>query len=271
MQARLCYLAAFTLVVLIGCSSMSSTMLTRDEGNNFWTRKGGLKGVPITLKVPTHVQLTVFERYFMVDDGKGCTYRLKLPYAVRDFSQEFLYSEKIFTVDFKRPAAGSYDLNLDLTDDQYIQKLQHDVTDNTIDQVSALVKSLMPNGLRAQTASGLEKHYYEIQSVVAVGMFEIDAPDFEEQMTAFVNCHLNQAHDAWVVPPGVTSVHRAHLIAGQASLNVYEGPAVPGCAPAAESPVPESPVPETVVRETVVPELVVPEPIVLDPLTNPTE
>jgi hypothetical protein len=188
-----------------GCNSMSSTMLTRDESNQFWTRKNGLKGVPITLKVPTHVQLTLFERHFLVKNDEDLTYRLRLPYVVRDFSQEFIYTEKIFTVDFKRPAAGTYNLRLNLTEDQYIQQFQHDVTDNTIAQVTSLVTQLVPGGLAAQTASGaggaVDQLVDEVQSVVAVGMFEVDAPDFEDQMAAFVNRHLNQAHDAWVTPP----------------------------------------------------------------------
>src|SRR3954465_10418293 len=96
------------LLAVIGCTSMTSTMLTRDESNRFWTRKGGLKGVPITLKVPTHVQLTVFERYFVVKDPNGHRHRMQLPYVVRDFSSDFIYTEKIFTVDYKHPAAGTY-------------------------------------------------------------------------------------------------------------------------------------------------------------------
>src|SRR3954465_6481139 len=116
------------LLAVIGCTSMTSTMLTRDESNRFWTRKGPLKGVPITLKVPTHVQLTVFERNFMVKgpDADPRARRVKLPFVIRDFSQEFIYTEKIFTVDYKHPASGTYNLHLKLTDDQYIQQFQHD-------------------------------------------------------------------------------------------------------------------------------------------------
>ena len=138
------HLAFFACVLLtqIGCSSMSSTMLTRDESNQFWSRKGALKGVPITLKVPTHVQLTMFERHFLFKNSEGQNVRLALPFVVRDFSQEFIYSEKIFTVDFKRPAAGLYNLNLDLSPDQYISELQHDVTDETIREVTALSQAI---------------------------------------------------------------------------------------------------------------------------------
>jgi hypothetical protein len=132
---------------------------------------------------------------------------LRLPFVVRDFSQEFIYGEKIFTVDFKRPAAGMYNLQLLMTEDQYISKLQHDITDTTIQEVTNLVTRFFPSGLGADPAAngGGDKDggpiFREIQSVVAVDIFEIDAPDFEQQMTAFANHHLNQAHDAWVSPP----------------------------------------------------------------------
>lgn len=217
MLLRFVFLATSLLTLQCGCTSISSTMLTRDENNQFWTRKSNLKGVPITLKVPTHVQLMIFERHFLFVDSKGRYQRVRLPFVVRDFSQEFIYTEKIFTVDFKRPAAGLYNLNLDLTPDQYINELQHDVTDETIKQVTALVKQIAPKGLPGfQTVSGSpDAPLEEIQSVVAVDMFEIDAPDFEEQMTAFVNWHLNQTHDAWVAPPKVGPVQRTFLSGDQ--------------------------------------------------------
>jgi len=215
MLLRYVLAAAGLLAIQFGCTSMTSTMLTRDENNQFWTRKSNLKGVPITLKVPTHVQLTIFERHYLFADNTGKHHRIQLPFVVRDFSQNFIYSEKIFTVDFKRPAAGLYNLNLDLTPDQYIDELQHDVTDETIKQVTALVKQIAPQALKGPkfgAASGdPAAPFEEIQSVVAVDMFEIDAPDFEEQMTAFVNGHLNQAHESRVAPPGNGPAQRVSL------------------------------------------------------------
>jgi hypothetical protein len=241
MLSRKFSLAACVLLAVIGCSSISSTMLTRDESNRFWTRKGDLKGVPITLKVPTHVQLTVFERHFMVKGPvkvpgeEPRARRVDLPFVIRDFSQEFIYTEKIFTVDYKHPASGTYNLHLDLTDDQYIKQFQHDVSDTTIADVTKLVKGLVPaNGLgalQAKTAGAIEQETYEIQSVVAVRMFEIDAPDFEEQMSEFLNCHLNQAHDAWVAPPSVPAVHRTGLSGFEQPSNICEGVVVPHAEP----------------------------------------
>jgi hypothetical protein len=210
---------------------MSSTMVTRDESNQTWTRHQCLQGVPITLKVPTHVKVYVIEHHYLqrVKDEKDVvrTQRLTLPYVVRDFAQEFIYTEKIFTVDFRRPAAGTYNLRLDMTDDQYIEKVQHDVTDRTITDVGKLIKEVAPGGLFPTLRSepgDPEDYLHEVTSVVAVGIFEIDAPDFEQQLTAFLNCHLNQAHDAWVAPPPVTAIRRAPLVGFGGDANLCQSP-----------------------------------------------
>jgi hypothetical protein len=215
-----------------GCTSMSSTMVTRDESNQTWTRHRCLQGVPITLKVPTHVKVYVIEHHYLQRvkcEGSAVarTQRLTLPYVVRDFAQEFIYTEKIFTVDFRRPAAGTYNLHLDMTEDQYIEKVQHDVTDQTIAQVGNLIRGAAPGGLLPSPRSAIpnpEDFLFEVTSVVAVGIFEIDAPDFELQLSGFLNCHLNQAHDAWVVPPPVTAIRRAPLMGFDGDANLCQSP-----------------------------------------------
>ena len=225
-----CALAA----VSAGCQSSVSTMLTRNESNTAWDRHQCLSGVPITLKVPTHVKLYIYDTYFLdtvVVGGVPRVQRIKLKYPVRDYAQEFIYTEKIFTVDFKRPAAGTFNLKLEMTQDQYISKVQHDVTDKTIEQVTALFSTLAPKGLLAGAVSldsaSIDGQIGTIKSVSAVGIFEIDAPDFEQQVTWFINHHLNQSHDAFVTEPHIPSIHRAtvHL---EGPLGIGQAVADPG-------------------------------------------
>ena len=210
------------LVSLVGCASIGSTLLSRDESNSWWTRYRCLRGVPITLKVPTHVKIYIYEKHILQTVNVGGvrkTQRVKLPFPIRDFAQEFIFDEKIFTVDFKRPAAGAYNLDINMTQDQYIQSVKHDVTDDTIARVGDLIDKIAPDLFKFPSPSGDDTDINpvakfgnvelpEIKSVVAVGIFEIDAPDFEHQLTEFINCHLNKAHDAWVVPPNLDSIHR---------------------------------------------------------------
>jgi hypothetical protein len=141
---------------------------------------------------------------------------VELPVVLRDFAQDYIYTEKVIMVDFKRPAAGAFNLEIDMTDDQYIKKIQHDITDETIQRVTEFVDTLAPQGL-FKPVSGkepgveVEPRIKEIKSVVAVGVFEVDAPDFEQQIASFINCHINQGHDAWMAPPGVAGFRRTPL------------------------------------------------------------
>jgi len=205
------------LLGITGCKSSRSTVFFRDEMNSEWeTEKAN--GIPITVKVPTHLKLYVYEKHFLENATVGSvnTVRyLELPVVLRDFAHDFVYTEKMVLVDFKRPAAGAFNLEVDFTEDQYIQKVQHDITDETIQRVTEFVDTLAPQGLFRQASDGpgadVERKIKEVKAVVAVGMFEVDAPDFEAQVAEFLNCHINKAHDAWVVPPGHTGFRRDPL------------------------------------------------------------
>jgi hypothetical protein len=200
-----------------GCASVESTMVTRDETNQHWERHNCLNGVPITLKVPTHLKLYVYHKHFLQTTKEGNKITgyepIKVGVVVRDFAQEFMYTDKVFVVDFKRPAAGSNNLKLKMTN-QYIDQIQHDVTDNTINDVRGLLAAASqttfetvadpPSGGNTPSAP----KFTPIRSLVAVGIFEIEAPDFEDKVRAFMDCHVNKSHDAWVVPTGVHNVHR---------------------------------------------------------------
>lgn len=209
-------LMACLVASLAGCASSESSVLTRNELNDDWSIMRHIKGIPITVRVPTHVKLYVYDKYFLQEvqlvEGVSEIRPVELEIPVRDFAQDFIYTEKVIMVDFKRPAAGSFNLEVDLTEDQYIEKIQHDVTDETIQRVTELVGQLMPEGIGAFASKGagedIDPKLKEIKSVVAVGVFEVDAPDFELQITEFLNCHLNNSHDAWVAPPWVGDVHR---------------------------------------------------------------
>lgn len=210
---------------------MCSTMVTRDESNVRWEKHPHLRGVPITLKVPTHLKVIVFERHFLQKKTVGDTTvveRLKLPFVLRDYHHEFIYTEKIFTVDFKRPAAGFYNLRLDMTDDQYIDQVQHDVTDTTIEEVTKVVKKFAPSGVfvepSALSSSKIEASLTEIESVAAVGLFEIDDPEFEMKLSGFLNCHLNQSHDAFVVPESVDQIRRVPFTGYPGDGSMCAGP-----------------------------------------------
>jgi hypothetical protein len=69
---------------------------------------------------------------------------------------------------------------------------------------------------------------------VAVGIFEIEAPDFEEKVRKFIDCHVNKSHDAWVVPPNVENINRVGMAEGANAQVPY--PIVPLCPENAHHP-----------------------------------
>ena len=210
---------ALLFLICAGCSSISSTLLTRDGLNLGWERHPPLKGIPITLNVPTHLKVYVFDKHYLGIQKIGAD-EVLLPVdtgiPIRDFSHELLYTDKIFTVDFKRPGAGSSNLRLDMSNKQYFEKIQHDVTDETIARVADLFGAVFGmDAISPVTPAGGplpgKPDIKELRSVVAVGVFEVNAPDFDEQVMAFLNCHLNKSHDAWVVPPDTDPVKRVGI------------------------------------------------------------
>ncbi len=219
-RLSLCLMLGCLLGLGAGCASVESTMVTRDETNQYWERHNCLNGIPITIKVPTHLKLYVFHKHYIEPENVGANNRadnyveLDVGVVVRDFAQEFMYTEQVFFVDFKRPASGSSNLRVKMTDQQYIDAIQHDITDTTISDVRGLVAAAQgTEKVDAKTVSDETKptDVIPIRSLVAVGIFEIAAPDFEHKVRAFMDCHVNKAHDAWVVPPGVDYINRVRF------------------------------------------------------------
>lgn len=184
------------LVVISGCRSSSSTMFSRNESNSAWCQFEQVDGIPITVKIPTHLKLYVYDKYFLEIDKIAGSERLAtadIP-VLRDFAHEMVYTEKVVMVDFKRPAAGSANLKVDFTEDQYIKNYTQDITDETLQRVNELVATTLPSFFEASGGSEpqkIEDRIKEVKSIVAVGMFEVDDPNFEMQVQQFLQDHVN--------------------------------------------------------------------------------
>lgn len=209
-----------------GCASLKSTAIARLDSNNFVGLSNGapcpvsgqnrpFKGVPITLEVPTHLDVYVTETFYLYKglkyDGDGnavgpaplkeasaacCRRNLNL-------QADIVKTKKVFTVDFKRPAAGSLGYTADFTDQQYFSKIQSEIDDNTIIEVADAINRVIPAfaSLTAGTGTPSQGIGSQLQSkvirgtrVVAYNRFDINSPDFEQQLEAFVNLHLNDCH-----------------------------------------------------------------------------
>jgi hypothetical protein len=199
---------------LVGCASFSTVMLNRSEDNTSWQKEKFLRGVPITLKVPTHLRIDVLEKHYLIAETSSKSgvvhnpvVRSKAPFPIRAVAYTSIETEKIFLVDLKRPGAGTINAEIDFDpDSQYFKSIKSEVEDETIKAIGDLIAAVAPGGLfGAPTSEGVGSELTgikEIQSVVASQVFEVDAPDFEMQVMAFLNHHLNCCHDCGIVQPG---------------------------------------------------------------------
>ncbi len=203
--------AATLLLAGSGCMSFSSTALNRFDDNSFAGDSNGhdkafgqtrpFKGVPITLKVPTHLDVYIDENYYVKLDAERATVPLAGQtrlYAVRP---EVVKSDKVFIVDFKRPGSGTLDLKLTFDEDeQYFKKIVSDLEDTTISDTAELVGTVIKRfgalsvskSFTPEDESKLKlKGIFRDTRVVAYQRFDINSVSFEQDVECFVNQHLN--------------------------------------------------------------------------------
>jgi hypothetical protein len=200
-----------TLVVsAVGCTSLSSTMLNRLDDNSFVGNSNGdacsrgrtrpFKGVPITLQVPSHVDVSIDETYYLANDATTGTLT-ELPIGrILNVRTEVIKTKKVFIVDFKRPASGTLNLDAKFNDDQYLKSITSHLEDTTIKDSAALLGTVLKFATGKQT-SGTQgpapsPNFSRQTRTVAYRRFDINEPDFEGQVDAFVSRHLNNCNES---------------------------------------------------------------------------
>lgn len=214
----LCCLAASA--TLVGCTSISSTFLQRAEDDAMLGISNGktgihdharpFKGIPVTLKIPTHLDLAIVETLLFSDDPtSGKLTHLPLSKRHLDVQPSLQLSDKVFTVDLKRPAAGSLDYEIEFQNEkdspQYFQQISYHVVDQTLKDISAVIANLKPIQPTpafptANQKSSDEPSLSPLVRTIAWKRFDIHAPDFEDQVLAFVNQNLNDCHSCSLTP-----------------------------------------------------------------------
>ncbi|TWT55971.1 hypothetical protein [Allorhodopirellula solitaria] len=203
------------LGMMTGCTSVTSTLLNRIETDELIGNSNGVpkkhcetrpyKGVPITMRVPTHVDIAIYEKiYFSLEDA---TLRpLFSENRHLGLVTDLIYTDKVFTVDVKRPAAGTSDYKMefgeknDLNDNrQYFKTLENKIVDETIKDVTGAINTIfeaIPTATRTGTDNGPPPAvlYFTEDRMVAWKRFDIDTIDFEDQVACFVAQHMNNCH-----------------------------------------------------------------------------
>ncbi|QDT92341.1 hypothetical protein [Gimesia algae] len=100
-----------------GCSSIKTTAYDRLEDDTIIANPDQhLKGIPVSLRVPSHLELTVEEKTFWRVEGSQLI-PVSSCRATRTISHDIKYTEKIFLVDPVRPVAGPATTDQGTTDD----------------------------------------------------------------------------------------------------------------------------------------------------------
>jgi len=210
------------LACLTGCTSISSTLLNRTDNDFYFGNSNGntkgygqsrpFKGVPITVRVPTHLDVAIKESIILARDDHDKLYQLTSSKRHTFVEANLVESDKVFTVDPKRPAAGTLTQTLtfgnkgtnagDPDNSQYFKKIAYNIQDDTIKEVNASLNTLLPllgkkPSTGRQTAGGanLSIIQEEVSGVIAWKRFDLDAPDFEAQVECFIEEHLNSCDD----------------------------------------------------------------------------
>jgi hypothetical protein len=233
-------IALSSVISSTGCTSMSSTFMQRQEDDQLLGISNGklgthnharpFKGIPVTLKVPTHLDLSIVETLLVVE--KEVTVPDKPNQKILEVKQlesgirninifpHVVHSDKVFTVDPKRPAAGNLDYTLQFDkDSQYFKSIAYHNVDETINDINAVIATLKPSNSEKKASpttapkeekikeENKTKDVKEITRTLAWKRFDLQARDLEEQIAVFVSEHLS---DCQSCPPSSSDSQFLH-------------------------------------------------------------
>jgi hypothetical protein len=124
-----------------------------------------------------------------------------------------IYTDKVFLVDFKRPAGGILDLKqASMDDEQYFKNVQAEVQERTIQDISTAIATLTPGNSNnkavpksANTPADAVSDVNFQKSIVACQRFDISEPDWEFRLSEFVNTSLGRT-DLNVCPSSIPPI-----------------------------------------------------------------
>ena len=218
-RQKLLILAAVLSVVVAGCTSFRSTIVQRLSNDSLVAQSNPrqTRGVPVRLKVPSHMAVKIVESYQVVE-GFTKDDKIKPPQVsllktnlgrrVVDVETRLEYTDKVFTVDFPRPISGSLNLGSSSKDglvfdgEQYFSAIRGSVDDDTLEDLNSIVTNQLTE-LRGAASSGMktssrparvgEDLEVDVKTrVVAFQRFDIGECDWEQRVQDFIDLHVNQ-------------------------------------------------------------------------------
>lgn len=210
-----------TLALLIGssvgCKSTTSYFMQRFDDDKVTASPNGelglhqeslpFRGIPVTLRVATHVDIKICESMYFDSSNFDL---IQTNHRNLHAEAEPVYSDKIFSVDPKKAAAGDTKYNFEFDseneeqrDRQYFKKITQKITDETIKDLTGALDSILPLlqppkapttvAAKAKSRFTGEKSPVIVKKrTVAFQRFDINAVDFEDQVKTFVESHINK-------------------------------------------------------------------------------
>ncbi|HQR42864.1 MAG TPA: hypothetical protein PLX97_09270 [Gemmatales bacterium] len=190
-----------------GCTSIVSHHVTKDTAGCLNDTKQ-LRGIPVTIKVPYQLQVTITEsNYLKVDGDKTELIRSnneKKPLFTRNITMKVIDKDQVVTVDQVRPAAGKLESLVgapskdggNTIHDQFFTRMGGKITDNTIQEIDAGINRIFNAATKLNVAMAAstkklvsENKIITVDSVVAVQVFDVHSPCLEDQVRAFLEQH----------------------------------------------------------------------------------
>ena len=198
---------AIAVLTASGCASFSTIPITRHDSNavsgdsngepRWFCRSRPYKGIPIKVKVITHTDVWIEEEFLLTKGEKYESWKEeKLEHKFLSVRAESVFTDQIVISDFKRPASGKIDLTVDFKEG-YLSNIDSKITDTTITDSAALLgtiisKTGVPAGAKSALQSTQRTEWKK--RTVAYQRFDINAPDYEEQLDAFISHHMNNCN-----------------------------------------------------------------------------
>lgn len=188
----------FTTLFLAGCTTTQSMPLDRQPSDQLHPSMcQASQGIPITIKVPTHVDVYVYEKlYFNIESHQLTPVPMSRPNYWVDLKP--IETDKVMTVDWKRPLAGSLAYSAQLGDDQYFDAIGSKIEDDTLESVTAAIQAVSAVRTSRKSKSPLKLHIED--RVVGYKRFDLDQPNVENDILCFVEQHLNTVPASYGIP-----------------------------------------------------------------------
>ncbi len=205
MRRRVAYSIAVLTSVLCGTSGCTSfrTTIVQSTSNGTIIPNAPVdqaRGIPVKLKVPSHVIVNIYETFFVqqnVDGGLPSEIHMisfggqRIRSLNLDTSVE--YTDKVFTVDFRRPAGGLLGISkLEFDSEQYFRKIEAAYEERTLADINTAIGNIS-DAISSSTSlpkSGEKNSLAFENRLIATQRFDLSEPDWETQLKCFVDFHL---------------------------------------------------------------------------------